>query len=144
MEQAIVVRLAEEPRTKYDSLLTEHQVAEFLSGIQQQSDFLVETYRDENKCDPPSGNTELIARARLKEIESLSGTTNEFDQFYKQLAELKEIHRLHPNLQVEDLEKTYRKRSREEMEQDRILFLPNKTNESHLQYVYRRRKLGPL
>ena len=53
MEQAIVVRLAEEPRTKYDSLLTEHQVAEFLSGIQQQSDFLVETYRDENKCDPP-------------------------------------------------------------------------------------------
>src|SRR5205085_5670589 len=74
----------------------------------------------------PSRNTELIARARLKEIESLSGTTNEFDQFYKQLAELKEIHRLHPNLQVEDLEKTYRKRSREDMEQDRILLLPNK------------------
>lgn len=126
MEQAIVVRLAEEPRTKYDSLLTEHQVAEFLSGIQQQSDFLVETYRDENKCDPPSRNTELTARARLKEIESLSGTTNEFDQFYKHLAELKEIHRLHPNLQVEDLEKSYRKRSREDMEQDRILFLPDK------------------
>ena len=74
----------------------------------------------------PSRNTELIARARLKEIESLSGTTNEFDQFYKQLAELKEIHRLHPNLQVEDLERTYRKRSREDMEQDRILFLPKK------------------
>lgn len=49
MEQAIVVRLAEEPRTKYEALLTEHQVAQFLSGIQQQSDFLVETYRDANK-----------------------------------------------------------------------------------------------
>jgi splicing factor 3A subunit 3 len=119
MEQAIVIRLAEEPRTKYDSLLTEHQVAQFLNGIQQQSDFLVESYRDENKYEYQSDGTKLIVRARENEIESMSGSTNEFDQFYKQLAELKEIHRLHPNLQVEDLEKNYRKRSREEMEEDR-------------------------
>jgi splicing factor 3A subunit 3 len=119
MEQAIVIRLAEEPRTKYDSLLTEHQVAQFLNGIQQQSDFLVESYRDENKYDYQSDGTKLTVRARENEIESMSGSTNEFDQFYKQLAELKEIHRLHPNLQVEDLEKNYRKRSREEMEEDR-------------------------
>jgi splicing factor 3A subunit 3 len=125
MEQAIVVRLAEEPRTKYDSLLTEHQVAQFLNGIQQQSDFLVETYRDEKKYTPESEHGELIVRTRQKEIESLSGTTNEFDQFYQQLAELKEIHRRHPNLQVEDLERSYRKRAREEMEQDRI---------THVQY----------
>jgi splicing factor 3A subunit 3 len=52
MEQAIVVRLAEEPRTKHELLLTEHQVAQFLTGIQQQSDFLVETYTDENKYLP--------------------------------------------------------------------------------------------
>jgi len=121
MEQAIVVRLAEEPRTKYDSLLTEHQVAQFLNGIQQQSDFLVETYRDENKYSPETKTEELTVRARQKEIESLSGTTNEFDQFYQQLAELKDIHRRHPNLPVEDLERSYRKRSREEMEEDRSI-----------------------
>ena len=62
----------------------------------------------------------LTRRARVREIESLSGSTNEFDQFYQQFAELKEIHRRHPNLQVEDLEKNYRKRSREEMEEDRM------------------------
>jgi len=61
----------------------------------------------------------LTVRSRQNEIESMSGKTNEFDQFYQQLAELKEIHRRHPNLQVEDLEKNYRKRSREEMEEDR-------------------------
>jgi splicing factor 3A subunit 3 len=120
MEQAIVVRLAEEPRTRYDSLLTEHQVAQFLTGIQQQSNFLVESYRDENKYVYLPDGTILTTRARENEIESMSGSTNEFDQFYKQLAELKEVHRLHPNLQVEDLEKNYRKRSREEMEEDRM------------------------
>jgi len=119
MEQAIVVRLAEEPRTRYESLLTEHQVAEFLTGIHQQSEFLVESYRDETKYIASDTCTNLY-RARLKEIESMSGSTNEFDQFYQQLAELKEIHRRHPNLQVEDLEKNYRKRTREEMEEDRI------------------------
>src|SRR5277367_6559264 len=119
MEQAIVVRLAEEPRTRYESLLTEHQVAEFLAGIHQQSEFLVESYRDETKY-LPSENPINLYRARLKEIESMSGSTNEFDQFYQQLAELKEIHRRHPNLQVEDLEKNYRKRTREEMEEDRM------------------------
>lgn len=119
MEQAIVVRLAEEPRTRYESLLTEHQVAEFLTGIQQQSELLTESYRDENKYSSSSENSANTYRARLKEIESMSGSTNEFDQFYKQLAELKDIHRRHPNLQVEDLEKNYRKRSREEMEEDR-------------------------
>ena len=119
MEQAIVVRLAEEPRTRYESLLTEHQVTEFLTGIHQQSEFLVESYRDETKYLASDTCTNLY-RARLKEIDSMSGSTNEFDKFYQQLAELKEIHRRHPNLQVEDLEKNYRKRTREEMEEDRM------------------------
>jgi splicing factor 3A subunit 3 len=120
MEQAIVVRLAEEPRTKYDSLLTEHQVAEFMTAIQQQADLLVESYRDENKYEPCPVERLLMSRARGKEIESMSGSTNEFDQFYKQLAEVKEVHRRYPNLRVEDLEKNYRKRTREEMEDDRM------------------------
>ena len=126
MEQAIVIRLAEEPRTKYDSLLVEHQVAQFLTGIQQQSDFLVETYRDENKYVLRKTTTDLTSRARANEIESMSGTTNEYDQFYQRLAELKEIHRRHPDLQVEDLERNYRKRSREEMEEDRKYYIPEK------------------
>jgi splicing factor 3A subunit 3 len=52
MEQAIVVRLAEESRTTYDSLLTEHQIAQFLTGIQQQSNYLCIAYQDEDKYHP--------------------------------------------------------------------------------------------
>lgn len=122
MEQAIVIRLAEEPRTKYDALVAEHQVAEFLTGIQQQADFLVESYRDENKYGPLYRDANLNARSRVTEIESLSGTTNEFDQFYQRLAELKDVHRRHPDLRVEDLERNYRKRSREEMDEDRMSY----------------------
>jgi splicing factor 3A subunit 3 len=118
MEQAIVVRLAEEPRTKYDALLMEHQVAQFLSGIKQQADYLVESYRDETRYNPVGECTNI--RARQTEIESMSGKTNEFDQFYLQLAEIKDIHRRHPNLPVEDLERNYRKRPRDETEDDRM------------------------
>jgi hypothetical protein len=120
MEQAIVVRLAEEPRTKYDSLLVQHQVAEFLTGIQQQADFLVDSYRNENSYCPLVPDGRLTVSARKKEIESMSGSTNEYDQFYTQLAVVKDIHRRFPNLQVEDLERNYRKRTREEMETDRM------------------------
>jgi splicing factor 3A subunit 3 len=49
MEEAIVIRLSEEPRTKYEALLMEHQVAHFLTGIQLQADFLVDSYRDQDK-----------------------------------------------------------------------------------------------
>ena len=74
----------------------------------------------------------------------MSGKTNEFDQFYQQLAELKEIHRLHPNLQVEDLEKNYRKRSREEMEEDRMVLYVYVTNSSYFRHVHWRRELGTI
>lgn len=123
MEQAIVDRMAEEPRTRYDALAMEHQVAGFLTNIQRQADFLVETYRDEKRHSSQSGSIgrRLIRRVRQKEIESMAGSTNEFDKFYQEYAELREIHRRHPNLQVEDLEKSYRKRSREEMEDDPII-----------------------
>ena len=47
MEQALVGRMAEEPRMRYDALAMEHQLADFLANIQRQADFLVETYRDE-------------------------------------------------------------------------------------------------
>ena len=123
MEQAIVDRMAEEPRTRYDALAIEHQVAEFLTNIQRQADFLVETYRDQTGYRflyPTTPGHGLIRRARQKEIESMAGATNEFDKFYQEYAELREIHRRHPNLQVEDLEKNYRKRSREDMEEDPI------------------------
>jgi hypothetical protein len=52
MEQAIVDRMAEDPRTRYDALAMEHEVADFLVNIQRQADFLVETYRDENAYYP--------------------------------------------------------------------------------------------
>jgi splicing factor 3A subunit 3 len=122
MEQAIVDRIVVDPPTRYDALAMEHEVAEFLVNIQRQADFLVERYRDKNGYYRQYNKSEhgLTCSARHKEIESMAGATNEFDKFYQEYTELRGINVKHPNLQVEDLEKNYRKRSREEMEDDPI------------------------
>jgi splicing factor 3A subunit 3 len=104
MRQAVVDRMAKEPRTRYDALATEQQVTEFLTA-----------YRDENG-------------ARAREIESMAGSTNEFNTFYQEDAELREILPRHLNLQVEDLEKNY--------------FSRDGRRPDH-KHVYRRRKKLP-
>ncbi|CAD6500380.1 BgTH12-07557 [Blumeria graminis f. sp. triticale] len=96
LEQGISDRVAEEPRHNRERLNRDHQVAYFLDRIQDQSKRLIEIYRDEDG-------------ARAKEIQSIS-TGEPFEEFYKQLGEIKSFHQRYPNEPVENLEKAYKKK----------------------------------
>ena len=111
LEQGISDRIGEEPKhvswtslTEYsrlmrsqirDRLARDHQIAGFLSRIQEQSQRLKDLYAD--------------TEARTKEIQSIS-TGDPFVEFNKQLAEVKDFHRRYPNEPVENLEKAYKRK----------------------------------
>ena len=74
----------------------DHQISGFLNRIQEQSKRLLDIYRD--------------TEGRSKEIQSIS-TGDPFDEFYKQLNEIKDFHRKYPNEPVENLERAYRRKA---------------------------------
>lgn len=115
LEQGISDRIAEDPRNVCsppsvladgsmlitgfqikDRLNRDHQIAGFLARIQEQSQRLIDIYKD----------TEGI---RSKELQALS-TGDPFDEFYKQLEDVKDFHRRYPNEPVENLERAYKRR----------------------------------
>ena len=79
-----------------DRLNRDHQISGFLERIQDQSKRLLDIYSD----------TEGL---RTKEIQSIS-TGDPFDEFYKQLTEIKDFHRRYPNEPVENLERAYKRK----------------------------------
>lgn len=79
-----------------DKLNRDHQIAGFLTRIQEQSQRLIDIYKD----------TEGI---RSRELQTLS-TGDPFDEFYKQLEDVKDFHRRYPNEPVENLERAYKRR----------------------------------
>ncbi|KAK9236494.1 hypothetical protein V1525DRAFT_362685 [Lipomyces kononenkoae] len=99
LEKAIADRFLEPARTHRDKISEEHEIASFLNRIQHQSNYLLDSFED--------GNEE-----RAREIANLHGgeTTNQFDEFYKQLKSIKDFHRRYPNQPVENLEENYRKK----------------------------------
>ncbi|MCJ1279873.1 hypothetical protein MMC21_007697 [Puttea exsequens] len=97
LEQGISDRVAEDPRHVRDRLNRNHQVAGFLDRIQTQSARLLSIYHD----------TEGL---RTKEIQSIS-TGDPFDEFYKQMGEIKDFHRKYPNEPVENLERAYKRKA---------------------------------
>lgn len=102
LEQGISDRVGEDPRNIKDRLNRDHQINGFLTRIQEQSKRLLEIYRD-------------TEGTRMKEIQSLS-TGEPFDEFYKQLGDVKEFHRRYPNEPVENLERAYKRRRPDEGE----------------------------
>ena len=80
-----------------DRLNRDHQIAGFLNRIQEQSKRLLEIYND----------TEGL---RTKEIQSIS-TGDPFDEFTKQMNEIKDFHRRYPNEPVENLERAYKRKA---------------------------------
>ena len=102
LEQGISDRIAEEPKNIKDRLNRDHQIAGFLTRIQEQSQRLVDIYKD----------TEGI---RSKELQTLS-TGDPFEEFYKQLEGVKDFHRRYPNEPVENLERAYKRRRPDEGE----------------------------
>jgi hypothetical protein len=85
-----------------DRLIRDHQINGFLNRIQEQSKRLLDIYKDAEGL-------------RTKEVQSLS-TGEPFDEFYKQLEEVKDFHRRYPNEPVENLERAYKRRRPEEGE----------------------------
>jgi splicing factor 3A subunit 3 len=97
LEQGISDRVVEEPRNIKDRLNRDHQINGFLTRIQEQSKRLLDIYKD----------TEGL---RQKELQTLS-TGDPFEEFYKQLDDVKDFHRRYPNEPVENLERAYRRRA---------------------------------
>ncbi|KAI9822656.1 MAG: hypothetical protein M1827_000375 [Pycnora praestabilis] len=96
LEQGISDRAAEDPRQIRDRLSRDHQISGFLNRIQEQSNRLLDIYKDADG-------------ARMKEIQEIS-TGDPFDAFYKQLDEIKDFHRRYPNEPVENLERAYKRK----------------------------------
>ncbi|KAJ5795275.1 hypothetical protein N7457_001874 [Penicillium paradoxum] len=96
LEQAVADRVAEDPRNIRVRLSRDHEVAQFLERIETQSKRLLETYQDADGL-------------REKEIQSIS-TGDQFEEFYKQLGEIKEHHKRYPNEPIENLEQAYNRR----------------------------------
>jgi splicing factor 3A subunit 3 len=102
LEQGISDRVAEDARNIKDRLNRDHQINGFLTRIQEQSKRLLEIYKD----------TEGI---RQKELQTLV-TGDPFEEFYKQLEDVRDFHRRYPNEPVENLERAYKRRHPTESE----------------------------
>lgn len=97
LEQGISDRVLDDPRHIRDRLNRDHQISGFLDRIQQQSKRLLDIYNDAEGL-------------RTKEIQAIS-TGDPFDEFYKQLNEIKDFHRKYPNEPVENLERAYKRKA---------------------------------
>ncbi|KAI9798659.1 MAG: hypothetical protein M1833_004648 [Piccolia ochrophora] len=96
LEQGVSDRVAEDPRHIRDRLARDHQISGFLERIHQQSKRLIDIYKDADGI-------------RKREIQSVS-TGDPFEEFYKQLDDIKDFHRRYPNEPVENLERAYKKK----------------------------------
>lgn len=74
----------------------DHTVADFLHKIKDQSQRLLNIYSDSDG-------------ARTREVQAIA-TGDPFDEFYKQLGQIKDFHRRYPNEPVENLERAYKRR----------------------------------
>ncbi|KAF1813599.1 hypothetical protein P152DRAFT_456982 [Eremomyces bilateralis CBS 781.70] len=96
LEQAIADRIIDDPTNIRDRLHRDHQIAGFLQRIEEQSQRLLDIYKDADK-------------SRAREIQTLS-TSDQFETFYSNLKDIKAHHRKYPNEPVENLEKAYQNR----------------------------------
>ncbi|KAJ4148498.1 hypothetical protein LMH87_002964 [Akanthomyces muscarius] len=96
LEQAIADRVRDEPKHIRDRLNRDHEVAQLLDQIQSQSKALLGIYKDENG-------------SRAKEIQQI-GSGDPYEQFYKQVEDIRSHHARYPNEQAENSEQRYRSR----------------------------------
>ncbi|KAK3374191.1 hypothetical protein B0T24DRAFT_289470 [Lasiosphaeria ovina] len=94
LEQGISDRMAEEPKHIRDRLNRDHEVAQLLEQIQKQSAELLPFYEDKS-------------RERSKEILQISAG-DPFEEFTRQVADIREHHARYPNEQAENSEQWYR------------------------------------
>lgn len=75
-------------------LTVQHEISTFLSRIQSQSERALKLYADQE--------------ARTQEVQSIS-TGDPFEEFHKQLDNIKDFHKRYPSEPVENLERAYKK-----------------------------------
>jgi splicing factor 3A subunit 3 len=75
-------------------LVRDHEIATFLSRIQEQSERGLHIYNNEQE-------------AMTQEVQEIS-TGDPFEDFYKRLAEVRDFHKRYPNEPVENLERAYK------------------------------------
>ncbi|KAK3948726.1 hypothetical protein QBC32DRAFT_350855 [Pseudoneurospora amorphoporcata] len=96
LEQGIADRMRDEPKQIHERLNRDHEVSQLLDQIQHQSRELLPLYEDKSGV-------------LSKEILQL-GSGDPFEEFYKQVASIKEHHSRYPNEQAENSENWYRPR----------------------------------
>ncbi|KAK0629546.1 hypothetical protein B0T17DRAFT_525747 [Bombardia bombarda] len=96
LEQGIADRMGEEPKHIRDRLNRDHEVSQLLDQIQQQSAELLPLYEDK-------------AGLRSKEMLQI-GSGDAFEEFYRQVASIREHHSRYQNEQAENSEQWYRPR----------------------------------
>ncbi|KAK9448381.1 uncharacterized protein V1518DRAFT_418821 [Limtongia smithiae] len=101
LEGAIADRFLSAPRSHRERISRDHEVAQFLDRVQQQSQLVLDYVADNDAL-------------RAHEVEVVHGTANTtaFDEFYKRIRSIRDFHRRHPDEKVENLEESYRKRRR--------------------------------
>ncbi|OQD74350.1 hypothetical protein PENDEC_c011G06880 [Penicillium decumbens] len=96
LEQAIADRVAEKPRNIREGLARDHELSKLLNRTEEQSKRLLEIYEDADGL-------------RKKEVQLIS-TGDQFEEFYKQLDDIKAFHKRYPNEPVDNLERAYKRR----------------------------------
>ncbi|EEU44911.1 uncharacterized protein NECHADRAFT_96435 [Fusarium vanettenii 77-13-4] len=94
LEQGVADRIRDEPKHIRDRLNRDHEISQLLDQIQVQSKNLLDIYKDENGV-------------RSKEIQQI-GTGDPFEEFYKQLKDVRDHHARYPNEQAENSEQRYK------------------------------------
>ncbi|KAF2279927.1 uncharacterized protein EI97DRAFT_429697 [Westerdykella ornata] len=100
LEDAIAERLLEDPKHIRERLARDHEINEFLSLIEHQSDRLLKIYED-------------VDGEKDRELRDMS-TGDTMASFNRQLASIREHYRRYPNEPVENLEKAYKTRTPED------------------------------
>jgi splicing factor 3A subunit 3 len=100
LESAVADRIMEDPKAKRDQLSRDHEMADFLTRIQEQSQRLMDIYRD-------------TSGTNSRELQAMS-TGDTMAEFYKQVDEIKDFHKRYPNEPVENLERAYKRHQGEE------------------------------
>jgi splicing factor 3A subunit 3 len=96
LEAAIAERVMDEPKHIRNKLAREHEIANFTARIADQSQRALHIYKNQKE-------------QWTQEIQSMNAGSDPFEEFYKQLGNVKDFHKRNPNEPVENLERAYKK-----------------------------------
>ncbi|KAI5461668.1 hypothetical protein BGZ63DRAFT_487570 [Mariannaea sp. PMI_226] len=94
LEQGVADRIRDEPKHIRDRLNRDHEISQLLDQIQVQSKNLLDIYQD-------------ASGVRSQEIQQI-GAGDPFEEFYKQLKDVRDHHARYPNEQAENSEQRYK------------------------------------